>query len=64
MVENGKIALVRASMFVTYYIKLFLTGVDRHNDTLMSLLFLITETISVIAEEWIHLSLRRGLHIY
>ena len=29
--QNGKIALLRASMVVTYYIKLFRTGADRHN---------------------------------
>ena len=44
-VENGKIALVRASMIVTYYIKLFRTGANRHNGILMSLLFLVAETI-------------------
>ena len=45
-VKNGKIALVRGSMFVTYYIKLFRTGADIHNGILMSLLLLVTETIS------------------
>ena len=39
-VGNGKIAIVRASMVVTYYIKLFRTGADRHNSVLMSLLSL------------------------
>ena len=39
-VENGKIALVRASMVVTYYIKVFRAGADRHNSILMS--FLLT----------------------
>ena len=39
-VENGKIALVRASMVVTYYIKVFRTGAGRHNSILMS--FLLT----------------------
>ena len=48
-VENGKIALVRASMVVTYYIKLFRTGADRHNGILMSLLLQVEETISRIA---------------
>ena len=43
-VENGKIALVRASMVLTYYIKLFHTGADRHNSISMSLLLLIAET--------------------
>ena len=44
---NGKIALLRASMVVTYYIKLSRTGADRHNGILMSLL-LVAETITVI----------------
>ena len=44
-VENGKLALVRASMVVTYYIKLFYTGADRHNGILMSVLLLVAETI-------------------
>ena len=43
-VENGKIALVRASMVLTYYIKLFHTGADRHNSISMSLLLLVAET--------------------
>ena len=34
-------------MFVTYYIRLFLTGSDRYNGILMSLLLLVTETIIV-----------------
>ena len=44
---NAKIALLRASMVVTYYIKLFQTGADRHNGVLMSLLLLVAETISL-----------------
>ena len=36
MIDNGKMALVRASMVVTYYIKFFHTGADRYNDTLIS----------------------------
>ena len=44
-VENGKIALVLSSMVVTYYIKLFRTGADRHYGILMSLLLLVEETI-------------------
>ena len=44
---NAKIALMRASMVVTYYIKLFRTGTDRHNSILMSLLLLVTETKSI-----------------
>ena len=47
-VENGKIALVRASMVVTYYIKPFCTGADTHNGILMSLLLLVAETKSYI----------------
>ena len=42
---KGKIELLRASMIVICYIKLFRTGVDRHNGILMSLLFLVAETI-------------------
>ena len=41
---NAKIALLRASMVVTYYIKLFRTGADRHKGILMSLLLLVAET--------------------
>ena len=37
-------ALLGASMVVTYYIKFFRTGVDRHNRTLMSPLLLVAET--------------------
>ena len=44
-VKNGKIALWHASMAVTYYIKLFHTGANRHNDVLMSLLLLVGEII-------------------
>ena len=36
-VENGKIALVRASMVNAYYIKHFRTGADRHNGILTKL---------------------------
>ena len=43
-VENRKIALVRSSMVVTYYIKLFRKGTDRYNGILMSLLLLVAET--------------------
>ena len=45
-VGNGKIAIARASMVVTYYIKLFRTGADRHNGVLISLLLLVAETIN------------------
>ena len=44
-VEKRKIALAHASIVITYYIKLFCTGADRHNGILMSLLLLVTETI-------------------
>ena len=47
---NAKIALLRASMVVTYYTKLFRTGADRHNSILMSLLFLVAETINAVNE--------------
>ena len=42
---NAKIALLRASMVVTYYIKHFRKGADRRNGILMSLLLLVAETI-------------------
>ena len=42
--RNAKIALLRASMVVTYYIKLSRTGAGRHNGILMSLLLLVAET--------------------
>ena len=41
--EIRKIALLRASMVVTYYIKLFRTGANRHNGILMSLVHLVAE---------------------
>ena len=44
-VENGKFALLRVSMAVTYYIKLSRTGAYRHNSVLMPLLLLVTETM-------------------
>ena len=43
--QNAKITLLRASMVVTYYIKLFRTGAERHNGILMSLLLIVAETI-------------------
>ena len=43
--SNAKIALSHASMVVTYYIKLFRMGANRHNGILMSLLLLVAETI-------------------
>ena len=42
---NAKITLLRVSMVVTYYIKLFRTGADIHNGILLSLLLLVAETI-------------------
>ena len=42
---NAKIALLRAPMVVTYYVKLFRTGADRHNSILMSLVPLGAETM-------------------
>ena len=42
---NAEIALSREFMVVTYYIKFFQMGADRHNDILMSLLLLVGETI-------------------
>ena len=42
---NSKIALLRAFMVVTYYVKLLRTGADRHNGILMSLVLLVAETI-------------------
>ena len=44
-VENGKIALVQASVVVTYHVKLFRTGADRHNGILMTLLLQVAETM-------------------
>ena len=44
-VRNGKIALVRASMVVTYFIKLLHTATDKHNGILMSLRLLVSEKI-------------------
>ena len=44
---NAKIALLRASMVVTYYIKHFQTAADRHNSILMSLLLIVAETKNV-----------------
>ena len=45
---NRKIAFSRASMVVTYYIKLFRTGTDRHNGILMSLHLLVAETMNYV----------------
>ena len=46
--RNAKIELLRASLFFTYYIKLFPTGSDRHDGILMPLLVLVAETIIII----------------
>ena len=45
---NAKIALLRTSMVITYYIKLFWTGADRHNGILMSLLLLVAQTMDTL----------------
>ena len=42
---NTKIGLLRASMVVTYYIKCFRRGTDRHNGILMSLLLPIAKAM-------------------
>ena len=44
---NAKITILRASMVVTYYIKLFQMGADRRNGILMSLLLLVAKTKGV-----------------
>ena len=44
-VETRKIALARASMVVTYSIKLFRTGADRRSSIFVSLLYLVADTI-------------------
>ena len=41
-------ALKRASMVVTYFIKLFRKGADRHNGILIYLLLLVAETITKV----------------
>ena len=45
LVENGKIAIARASMVITYYVKFFRTGADRHSSILMPLLLLVPDTV-------------------
>ena len=45
LIENGKIVLVRESMVLVYYVKLFRTGAERRNSILMSLLLLVAEAI-------------------
>ena len=46
--RNAKIALLRTSMVITYYIKLFRTGADRHNGVLISLPLLVAQTIDTL----------------
>ena len=46
---DAKIALLHASMVVTYYIKLFRTGADRLNGILISLLLLTAKTITIVS---------------
>ena len=48
---NAKIALLCSSMVVTYYIKLFRMGADRHNGILMSLLLLVAEATITSEDE-------------
>ena len=43
---KAKIALLHLSMLVTYYIKLFWMGANRHNTTLISLLLLVAKSKS------------------
>ena len=43
-----KMAVLRASIVVTYYIKLFRTGADRHSGILVSLLLPVAETKSLL----------------
>ena len=57
-VENRKIAIVRASMVVTYYIKLFRTRADRYSGILMSLLLLVAETINVVLSLLHHIKIK------
>ena len=42
--KNKKGAVLRASMVITYYIKLFRMRADRQNGTLIPLLLLVAET--------------------
>ena len=49
-ISSQKIALVRAAMVVTYYIKLFKTGANRDNGFLMFLILLVAETIILLRE--------------
>ena len=60
---NGKVALLRASMVVTYYIKLFRTGADRHNGILMSHLLLVAETKMDVMSCWLFLIISIGFLI-
>ena len=63
---NAKIALLCASMTVTYYIKLFRTGTNRHNGILMSLLLIksVTEYLRLtLALPW-NSALREKFNFY
>ena len=44
LVGDGKIALARASVVVTYYIKLFYMEADRHNGIFILIFLLVAET--------------------
>ena len=44
LVVRVKIAIARVSMVLTYYIKFFRMGTDRHNGILMFLLLLVADT--------------------
>ena len=46
--RNAKIALLPTSMVITYYIKLFRRGADRHNGVLISLPLLVAHTIDTL----------------
>ena len=47
-VINKKIAVLSAHTTVTYFIKFFCTGADRHNGILTCLLLLVAETINSV----------------
>ena len=58
------IALLRASMVVTYYIKLFQTGTDRRKGILMSLLLLVAEEKKTFFIIYKGLSLKQIKHFF
>ena len=67
LAETGKIALVRASMVVTYYIILFRTGPTDTNGILMSLVLLVAETImfnSVFFRMYLSTAISTSANIY